>query len=329
MVLLIPEKIEKWSAMFWYCLGSFFSFAHKRAVKLDIQGSLNDYVKKISKEIPQIGKFRVEVELVDDPISKKTFLSDDKVILRLRRDDPYEINFVHGVYLFVSTSLLFQAKRYISKSQRESLDLYVTTRVLEKEKPSIVNRFLDEYLHPQLRDPKSKKANYYDKFAHIDTSGLFYPVLLEELEFLGGKVFGDRRDDKIITEVDGLVEFLDTISQRKVGDDETDLNYKREYCRFAIMIIGKKFKLAETIEPYVNFIRGKLHTERIETIYILGGVENKGYVEKICNEVADIYWQYKSRNTSTVLHFGDGTSQKVLQNVVALRMVGVSVFQPS
>lgn len=332
LVLLVPEKVEKWAAMFWYLLsrlGTLFDFAHKRAVKLDIQGSLNDYVKKISKEIPQIGKFKVEVDFVDEPISKKTFLSDDKVILRLRRDDPYETNFVHGAYLFVSTSLLYQAKRYISQSQREALDLYVTTRVLEKEKPSIVSQFLDEYLHPQLQDPKSKKTNYYDKFAHIDTSGLFYPVLLEELEFLGGKVFGDRKDDKIITEVDGLVQFLETISERKVGDDETDLNHKREYCRFAIMIIGKKFKLAESIEPYIKFIREKLHVDGIETIYVLGRVDNKEYMDKICEGVADIYWQYKSRNTNTVLRFDDGTTQKVVQSVVALRMVGASVFQPS
>lgn len=332
LILLVPEKVEKWVAMFWYFLsrlGTLFDFAHKRAVKLDIQGGLNDYVKKISKEIPQISKFKVEVELVDEPLSKKNFLEDDKVILRLRRNDPYETNFVHGAYLFVSTSLLHQAKRYISQSQREALDLYVTTRVLEKEKPSIVGQFLDEYLHPELHDSKSKKTKYYDKFAHIDTSGLFYPVLLEELEFLGAKVFGDRKDEKIITEVDGLVEFLEAISERKVGDDGTDLNHKREYCRFAIMIIGKKFKLTESMEPYIKFIREKFHVDGIETIYVLGRVENKEYVEKICEGVADIYWQYKNRNTKTVLRFNDGTTEMVVQNIVALRLVGASVFQPS
>jgi hypothetical protein len=192
-----------------------------------------------------------------------------------------------------------------------------------------VGHFLDEYLHPQLQDSKSKKANYYDKFAHIDTSGLFYPVLLEELEFLGGKVFGDRKDDRIITEVDGLVEFLEEISERKVGDDATDLDYKRDYCRFAIMIIGKRFKLAESITPYVKFIRAKLHTDGIETVYILGRVENKQYVDQICEAVADIYWQYKSKETETVLRFDDGSSQKTRQHIVALRMVGAPVFQPS
>ncbi len=332
LILLVPEKVEKWAAMFWYFLSRFevlFKSAHKKAVKLDIQGSLNDYIKQISKEIPQIGNFKVEVELVDEPISKKNFLSDDKVILRLKKDDPFELNFVHGSYLFVSTSLLYRAKRYISQSQREALDLFVTTRIIEKEKPSIVSHFLDEYLHPQLQDSKSKKANYYDKFSHIDTSGLFYPVLLEELEFLGGKVFGDRKDDKIITEVDGLVEFLSEVSNRKVGDDETDLDYKHDYCRFAIMIIGKKFKLTESIKPYVRFIREKLHADGMETVYILGRVENKEYVAQICEEIADIYWQHKSKDTKTILRFDDGSIQKANQHVTALRMVGAPVFQSS
>lgn len=332
IVFFFPEKFEKWAANFWYLLNKFgglFKAAHKKAIKLDLQGSLNDYVKQISKEIPQIGKYKVEVELVDEPISQKSFLSEDKVILRLRKDDPYEVNFVHGCYLFVSNSLLHRAKRYISPSQREALDLYVTTRILEKEKPSIVDSFLDEYLHPQLQDPKSKKSSYFDQFAHIDSSGLFYPVLLEELDFLGCKVFGNRNDGRIITEVDGLVEFLECVSERKVGDDHTDLDYKRDYCRFAIMIIGKRGKLSESIQPYVKFIREKLLVDGIETIYVLGRTENKEYLSKICEEVADVYWLYKSKDTTTVLHFVNGTTEKANQYVVALRKVGLPIFQPS
>lgn len=332
VLALIPEKVEKWTSMFWYCLsklGGLFKFAHKKAVKLDIQGSLNDFVKFISKEVPQIKNYKVEVEFVDEQLTKKNFIKDDKVILRLRKDDPYELNFVHGSYLFVSTSLLYRTKRYISKSQREALDLYVTTRLIEKEKPSTVNYFLDEYLHPHLADPKSKVTNYYDKFSHIDCGGLFYPVLLEELDFLGGKVFGGRKDNEIIGEVEGLVDFLKEVSERKVGDNATDLDFKRDYCRFAIMIIGKKSKLVDSTIPYIKYIRKQLFFQGIETIYVLGRLENKELIMDICNDIGDIYWNYRSRETKTTIRFDNDQSIKIDQFIVILRMVNAPVFQKS
>ncbi len=328
-VLLYPEKVEKWAAMVWFALSTVFKFAHRRAVKLDLEGHLNEYVKRIAKEVPQVADVKVEIELVDGNISRESFFSDGKVILRLRRDDPQDLNFVHGAYLFVSTTLLFQAKRYISPSQREALDLYVTTRVIEKEKPAIVGYFLDTYLHPKLKNPKSKKATYYDKFAHIDQGGLFYPVLIEELDFLGRKVFGRRKDDLIIVEVDDLITFLENIATREVGDDSTDLDFVRDYSRFAVMIIGKRFKLQDSLDPYVNFIRGKLYAEEIETVYVLGKWENREYIYRICDEVSDIYWRYRDRKTVATLRFNDGSTQKVRQIVVILRKKTLSVYQAS
>jgi hypothetical protein len=331
LVLLFPEKVEKWAAMFWYALsifGNLFNFAHKKAVKLDLQGCLNDFVKQISKEIPQMANHKVEIEFVEKDVTRRSFLSDDKVILRLRRDDPRDLNFVHGSYLFVSTSLLFRVKRYISKAQREALDLFVTTKLIEKEKPIIVDYYLEEYLHPKLRCTDSKRSAYYHKFSYIDRGGLFYTVLLEELDFLGGKVFGNRRDDEIVSEVDGLVSFLETVSHRKVGDEETDLDYKREYCRFAIMIIGKKSKLADSTKHYTEFIRNSLFKQEIEAVYVLGKWKNRSIIDDICDQISDCYWKYRTRKTRVSLNFDDGTSEEIDQYVTILRLVGTSVYQP-
>jgi len=255
-------------------------------------------------------------------------ISEKLEILRAAFFDPLECNFVHGAYLYVSTSLLYRVKRYISRAQRDSIDLYVTTKLLEREKPNIVGYFLDKYLHPNLMKSKSKRAGYYNQMAYIDESGLFYPVLLEELDFLGGKVFGDRKDDKIIIEVDDLVGFLENVSNRKVGDDETDLEFTREYCRFTIMIIGKPSKLENSIDPYVNFIRDNLHSKNIETIYVLGKWENREIIKEICDQIGDIYWLYRDRKTTTLLRYDDDHTEECDQIVIVLRLVGALLFQP-
>lgn len=334
LILMNPEKVEKWGALVGYTLSKFggiFKSAHKKAVQLDLQGHINDYVKQVSKDVPTLESQKIKVEFVDENISRKSVLDDGTVILRLRRNDPQELNFVHGAYLFVSTSLLYRVKRYISQSQRDALDLFVTTQLIEKQKkPAVVDYFLDEYLHPNLQDTKSDRSTYYEQLSIINQGGLFYPVLLEELHFLGSKVFGNRQDDRIIIEVSGLLGFLQKVSQRVVGKENVDLNFRRDYCKSAILIVGKKLKLLKHDKiPYVTYIKENLHKNKIETIYVLGSWENKKVIDEMCSDVADIYTTVRSRKIKCLLNFDDGTKEVVDTCAVVLQQISTPIYQPS
>lgn len=173
-LLLRPEKIQIWSSILWGVLShikAFAGFAHKRKVQYDLEGRLNDYIRVVRQEAPYLANSRVKVEWTERNLTKKGFFEDGKVLVRLKRDDPQDTNFVHGVYWTVSTGFLFKAKRYISKPQREAVDLYVTTKVLEQEKPSVRGIFLDRYLHPKTKEPHSKVSAYFDDFMMIDKGG--------------------------------------------------------------------------------------------------------------------------------------------------------------
>jgi len=333
LIFLNPEKIQQWGAIIGYTLSRFggvFKVLNKKAIQLDLQGNINDFVKKLSKYTPALEAQKVKVEYIDQNATRKSILADGTVILRLRKEDPQDLNFVYGAYLYVSTSLLFRVKRYISQSQRDAIDLYVTTRLIEKEKPSVVDYFLEEYLHPKLKDTKSDRAINYDRLSIIDQGGLFYPVYLEELHFLGRKVFGNRQDDRMITEVKELIEFLIKVSQRVVGKDDTDLNFRRDYCKSAIMIVGKKLKLLYHDKmPYVSYIREVLFVNQTETIYILGPWENKKIIDDICIQVADIYYRLRFRKIKMRLNYEDGTNQLVDSYAVVLNQIGSSIYQPA
>lgn len=330
-LLLHPEKIEKWSALLWRFLsnlGTLFKFAHKQYIKHDLQSRVNEFARGLSKEAPFLGSKRVRVEWVGPDITRKSFLRDDRVILRLRRDDPEDFNFVHGAYMFVSTSLLFKVKRYLSQSQRKAVDLYVTTSLIEQGKPSVKAHFLENYLHPQLADTESKAARFFDAFAKIDEGGYFYPVLLQELDFLGQKVFGARKDDRIIVEVSSLINFLEPIALRHIGDEEVDLDFRQQYCRFAIVIVGRSYKLTPSGEVYTDYIRKNLVPEKMETVYVLGLWENRRIVRSICKALGDVYEQCRIRTSRVVLRYGDKRVERK-QFLVVLRMKGIKLFQPS
>lgn len=329
-LLINPEKIEILSSLLWRFLskfGALFKFAHKQYVKLDIQSRVNEYARELSKEAPFLATTRTRVEWVGCEVTRDSFLEDNQVILRLRRDDSEDLNFVHGAYLFVSTGLLYQIKRYLSQSQRKAVDLYTTTNLIEREKPSVKGYFLDNYLHPELVDTNSKVARFFDTFAKIDNGGYFYPVLLQELDFLGQKVFGARKDDQIIIEVNALIEFLEPISLRQIGE-ERDLDFKQQYCRFAIMIVGRSYKLTSEGEVYINYVRKHLIPEKIETIYMLGLWQNRHIIKNICEALSDTYDECRTRRSKVVLKYGEKTIERD-QFLIVLRMKGVKLFQPS
>jgi hypothetical protein len=326
-----PEKVEIWASLlarFLSNLGRLFRGAHKKYVQLDLQGRINDFTRKIAKEAPYVEAKKVRIELQEGAIDRESFLKEGRVLLRLRRDDPDDLNFVHGAYLFVSTALLHRTKRYISPSHRESIDLYVTTKLIEKEKTHLVGLFLDEYLHPKTADPSDKVSVYFDKFSKIDRAAAFFPVLLQELDFLGGKVFGRRQDDRIIIEVNNLVEFLEKFAGRRVGE-ESDLNFEQEYCRFAIVIVGKAFKLSPEGEVYVKYIRKYLVPKKIETIYILGQRKVRPIMEAVCETFRDTYEVFRTQALKTGILLPDGSRATINQVLMILRLRGVPVFQPS
>jgi hypothetical protein len=281
----------------------------------------------LSKDAPFLASTKIKVQWTDDTVNRKSFLENDEVILRLRRNDPEDINFVNGAYLFVSTSLLHKAKRYIAPSQRQAIDLYVTTKLIEKEKSTVVGYFLDEYLHKELVDTNAKITELFDKFSKIDRGALFYPVFLQELDFLGDKVFGQRQDDQIIVEVANLVDFLEPVASRSVGE-ETDLNFEKHYCKFAIVIVGKPKKLTASGDVYIDFIQKSLVPRKIETIYIIGMWENKPILGHVCQAFSDKYEIFKTKKSKVTLRYNDHEELRD-QYLVVLRLRGVSVFQPS
>ncbi len=328
LLLFFPDKIEKWSSLLWKLLRNaklIYDFANRRYIKHDLQSRINEFVSRMGRIVPNLETNRIALEWVEGKVDKSSFLRDGKVILRLRQNDPKDENFVHGAYHFVATSLLYKVKRYITLTQKECLDLYVTAELLRDEKPGILGYYLDEYIHPKLAD--AKRLKYYDKYDKINKGGYFYPVYIHELDFLGNRVFGKRRDDLIHSEVDALIDFLLKVSSRKIGD-ESDLDFSQGYCKFGIMIIGKPSKI-HSIDPYVSFVRNHLVSQRINSVYLIAVKDNKEKVDQICAQLKDAFDVVHTGLSSALLSYPNGQELRRSQYYAVLRRVGLDFYQAS
>jgi len=326
IIFLNPEKAQIWFSWLWKGLSKLYRGAEKQYIKYDLQGRINDFGRQVGSEAPFLAATQVRVEFTKEA-EREAFLKGDTVILRLRRIDREEQNFIHGAYMFVSTSLLFKAKRYLSPTQRTALDLFVTAKLLGKERPTALGLFLDEYVHPELGKANAKEGPLFEQFETIESRGHFYSVVLQEFDFLGSKVFGKRKDDRIITEVRTFIDLMENFALRKVGD-EGDLNHVGAYCRMALVIIGKRPILSSAgIDPYVNYVRRQLVPQSIETVYMLGAGDNSESLDAVAARVADVFEVHRTRRCQTLLEFADGRRVQAEQYLVVLRLKGSSSFQ--
>ena len=327
LLFFAPDKVEKWLALILKWLAHFMRAAHKHYVKHDLQGRVNDFVASLKGKLPSLPSEKLRIEWIDPNTSRKAFIEGDHVVIRLRREDPEDQNFIHASYMFVSESLLRKPKRYLAPAQRDGIDLFVCTKLLEAERPSVLSFFLEQYLHPATEERKSRTAIYVDDFAILDKSGLFFQVFLQELEYLGDKVFGRRRDDLVIKEVDSFVEFLKPIAARRVGE-ESDLEFKGEYCRFALVIIGKPEKLLTSIEPYIGYIRKALLPANVETIYILARPENEAKIKSICSRFESTHECVRAVKYTKLFRYRY-SEVTGLQYLAVLRRRGTPIIQAS
>jgi hypothetical protein len=296
---------------------SFFRFLKKKSIQLDIQSRINIFASKVAKLSKDLGTPRVKVEWIDKNIGRKAFIESDTVILRLRDDDTNDENFVHGAYLFVSKCLLLRVKHHLGPSQKESIDLYVTANMIRDQHNGVIDMFVETYLQPALETNKKEKE-YFLKYEMIDEHGLFYPVLINELNFIGKRVFGKVGRYSIVTEFDEIIEFLFQASKRKIGDDTTNLEFVGKNTRILIVIIGKKQKISDE-QRYVDYMKSVTSKHSIDGIYAVGDSHNRRAIDSICRKLCPTLSIIQSGTCPVKLDTKDGRKLDLTQYYVVLR----------
>jgi len=211
--------------------------------------------------------------------------------------------------VFISKSILTKAKKYLSNNQKESLDLFIGKKLCQKEKPRIAEKFFDEFFGPKT-DSNKKIVELLDKYEVVDRVGIFYSVLVQELNFLGQKVFSQPRSGKIVEEITHFISFLEGYANREVGDDAVKQQFAGKYCRCGIVIIAKGYKIRiGNTAPFIQYIESLIN-KKIENIYLVGSAkpENKVFVESISLEVQQKfgYLEHFSRTyTAKILKGGE------------------------
>lgn len=320
-----PDKCEKTLRLVTKLLRYFSKKAELYYVKYDIQSKLNGFIKTTKKDVPNLSVTDIRLEWIDENMTQEQFLKSGQLVLRMHNSRNPNRNIMNATLAFVSYSLLIKAKYYLSKYQKTAIDLFASHKILSKENPAAVGELIDCYLRKAMDN--HRVSLLYTQFTHIDEAGLFFPIYVNELNFLGEKIFGTAvKKDRIFDEVNNLAAFLNNYSNRKLSQ-ETISEFTGNHCRFAIRIVGKKYKVdTEGSKVYVNNIL-KIH-KNVETIYLLGDSKNKGFINQVVSQcLKEIsYWVYNKKVYRAKIKGIDGTDFECDNYLVILRSKSPKTF---
>jgi len=281
LIFRYPEKVQKWVGIIAGFLSFIFRTKGYFSIKNEVEGKLNSYVADF--EVGTNANFpRVKIEWIGKDEEEKIVFEDYETIIVIRNKEHRNKNFVHAAYFFTSEVLLKKVKDKLSKSQKKSLNLFTTKNVLERQSASSVEQFMYDYFKPEI-ERSEKIREYIKKFCDIEKIGLFFPVLIRELDYIGGKVFLSAEDvQEIRSEVNNLIDFLHNFSIRKEHDDTQEI-FSGKYTKCAIKIVATILtREANNIESQKqniekNFIGG------CENVYIIGRAEdeNRHFMQEV------------------------------------------------
>ncbi len=324
-VLTHPDKFERLISMVLAVLRLISRKAEEAYVKYSIQAKINGFIKNVKKDVPNLTIESISMRWVPEDITEDQFLKSGQLVLCMHRSRNNNRNLVNATVAFVSFSLLQKAKNYIAKYQKEAINLFATTQILQKDHPEAVSEFVDCYLSEAM---DNKKINdLYGKFDDVHKTGLFFPVFINEMNFLGEKVFGHKKRNEVIyEEVNSLTNFLYRYSQRKLNE-ETNSEFDGNHCKFAIRIVGKSMKI-ENEGPKVYIDNIQKAVKIYETIYLIGDQNNKGFIDNIVEAVllSSDYRKYNEKKYNSVIKDRNGDDYKCKSYIVTLRTKNTKVY---
>lgn len=263
-----PEQLQKIIANILSLLIKLGFKIQKTYIKLDIESRVNDFIKNLQPLVYGYEPIGVRVKWAEVSAAEESFFDDDNLILIMRDSGVQNKNFVRATMTVVAKTVLPKTRRYLSKSQAESVDLYVGKKLFEQEKPQVLDYFFEEFIDRRTTENDSI-AELVEKYHVMDGAGLFFPVFVQELNFLGEKVFYRKNSSEIIKEVNELVDFLKHYALREVGDTTIPLTYQGKYCRCGIVIIGRAENVAGSkTQIYVNHVKTLL-SQKVESFYFI------------------------------------------------------------
>lgn len=284
LLIKYPDHVQKWVGM----LSRTFNFIFKKTeyftTKWEIEGKLNSFAGNLETD-GGVPYNRIKIEWTARSEDQEIAFEDGETIIVMRDRNHRNKNFVHAAYFYTSEILLQNTKRKLPKHLKTSIDLFATQKIIQKENKAALDQFMKDFLIPNV-DQQTKIKDYIEKFQKIDNLGLFFCVLIQELTYLGSKVYLSTQTEAIIKEVEGLIQFLVTWSEREIGQKIAE-EFVGQYTKCSIKVVASVASREQNkTDQQKNRLLGTFKNG-CENMYVIGSEErqSKNFMDEVIDKL--------------------------------------------
>lgn len=271
----------------------FSTYAQKGQISNRVRGTI---LTAVRKEIynAEIIPTDLQVKWVDNE-EPESFISNNQVIVRIKKSSNPHENLVMAVSEYVDEGLLYNVRRYLDKEVMIASKMLFIRKVLQLSSATSLAYLDENYTIPTLKESEDLKE-LYDTLARIDNNGMFVNILLNEFQKAGMSIYNEPEDPQLVAESREFMRYLHSIAMG-LSDDVDRLCFNREYFKVAIFLAASNKTLNRSgIAPFLKAI-GKKLDEGIETIYIFGLGSKRTVAELITSSIADYRINAISKHT--------------------------------
>jgi hypothetical protein len=249
-----PEKADQWNNII-----TRLNFWNKERRERKLISTSLDYritaaAKQINKEADGILPFGLRIKW-KSPEEATAYVQNNEVIVVLRKSDDLDKNIVDACMAYVPKALIPKARNTIDATLLDSMDLYLTSRILSQGNYSSAYNYFSKNILDELRTNSTAFNSLFEAVGSLDSVGLYTRVLLEEFKRLGDQLYGTLEESQYKAETVDFLKFLARIATRQPGDDTTPLFFSGRKIRIGIVLFAKRDTLTISgVEAYVRRI---------------------------------------------------------------------------
>ncbi|MES2315827.1 MAG: hypothetical protein V4486_03825 [Patescibacteria group bacterium] len=233
----------------------------KMAIKSDIKGHVNKEMKELGKHLPSGWIKEMDLDWVqqEDPMG---FISDDRIVLRIRPVEDQNRNFVNTTYHFLKQVMFPKTNNVVPDNHLEGTVIYLCRKIVNRRNKETITVFEDYILEPAIQKHK-KLLTYMADYETIDKRGFFTGTFLRELHSVANEVRFAPGRESVGREASEIIKHIKEFIAKYESEDRVipDSLWIKigNVAKYGLLLVAHPGKTNFGIDAYINRAREKFN----------------------------------------------------------------------
>lgn len=253
----------------------------KSAIRSDVRGHANREIKRMRKYLPSSWAKDMDLDWIHNE-DARTFLAEDKIVVRVRPVENQDRNFVNAIYHYFKTNFFPKAQNVVPQAHMEASVLHTCRSIAGNRNRQTREIFEDEILEPAVTRHR-KIPEYLEDYSSLDEKGFFTGAFLRELHMACIDSRFTRNRNNIGNEVSEIMKHIKEFSEGIGGDEEIPSTL---WCKpgdassYGIVLVAHPSKTSSGSNAYIN--RAKEHIRNgARRLYVFGANSEKAFAKAV------------------------------------------------